>query len=861
MTRRERFRRVLWLALVLVAGQCVLLAAPAAAALALAENGKARLVIVLSDKPGYETVAAGDLVRCLTKATGASFEQVAEKDVKGRPAIFVGATRAAAAAGVSTSGMDQHAFVIRARGGSLFIVGQDNQATATGVYFFLQRHVGVRWYTPLDIGEHIPSRPDLTVPDKLAEKPQASWPSRRWTGTNQAYNSLWDRRNLMRQRYTGDAHALLNVLRPSGCYDKHPEWFPLLGGKRVPKPPDGNQRWQPCFANQGMADYVARKAIQFLNDHPERADYPLGINDSGADGYCQCPACQAFDDPAKLTFRGRPNYSNRVFTFMNRVAEIVSRKHPDKFLGCLAYDNCEEVPGFPVHPMIMPYLTNDRAHWWNKEFKAEDQDLLRRWGKAVPQLGIYDYYNGSSYVVPRIFLGVSAEIAKFCHRVGVRAWYSGLYPIWGLDGCKPWLTSQLLWDVTQDPKELVDEYYTNFFGAARAPMKKYWDRAEELWMNQGGEARWFKGRYDIKQVDTFGFSPGVQRELRGYLNQAAKLADDDLTRRRVKLYSDGFRYTELHSRLYWADKRLRQILERSDSVGLAERNDDARVREALLNLILAQQELRQFFDTVVNQNPLLLNEAPFRTYTRWRYGEDLLLPAFARMADYYAKGGGSLQGRFRLSDQLPEDNPAARMYAAYITMRLRPETAPELLANPGFEVKPGVKAGLDVAAKPDWNFENCPPGWSTWSSPGAKAELRWVKEPVHSGKHAVMIKGPELNATYFSAVKVKPGDVLLFSVYAKVEQAAPRAVIPGQTAPEKGMLKIDWRDNKNKSFPAPTPSVPLPRDTGGAWQLVELISIVPEGVPWAWPFLFGSRMAPDDAVYFDDCSFRKLETK
>jgi hypothetical protein len=47
------------------------------------------------------------------------------------------------------------------------------------------------------------------------------------------------------------------------------------------------------------------------------------------------------DRPVPHWFRHRPDYSNLVFTFTNRVAEHVAREHPGKYVGALAYYWCE----------------------------------------------------------------------------------------------------------------------------------------------------------------------------------------------------------------------------------------------------------------------------------------------------------------------------------------------------------------------------------------------------------------------------------------------------------------------------------------------------------------------------------------
>lgn len=814
-----------------------------ALALTIAEGGKATVVIVFPDQPQEnEREASAELAQYLGKMTGAAFEQLAEKDWMLRSAqggkvaaIFVGATAAARQAGISAEKMDRDGFIIKAADRNLYIVGHDALATELGVHFFLQRYGGVRWYIPLEIGEHIPSCPTFSVPDNLNDRQEPAWKSRLWSSAARM-DPMWEKRNLCRSRYDFH-HNLRNILKPSEVYDQHPEWFPWIGGKRFPKPADNSETWQPCFANKEMAGWVAQKIVAHFDANPTATSYSLGINDVHVSGYCQCADCQALDDPAKREFRGRPNYSNRVFTFMNRVAEITSRKHPDKLLGCLAYANCEEVPSFPVHPNIIPYLTNDRAQWRDEHFKAQDQDLLRRWAKAARQLGVYDYYYGLGYVIPRFFPSVSAESIKFCHQTGVRAWYAEIYSNWGLDGCKAWLASQLLWDVTQDPNKLVDEYYTNFFGAAKGPMKKYWDRCEHIWMGQSGEATWFKGFFQLEQLEMF--PPQVCAELRAYLDEAARLANTELLRKRVKLYSDWFHCTELYSRMYWGDKWM----ERAEVRNAA---DAERLREALVCYGRAEVGLRKHLDEVMQTDPLLRPLNPFVAKDRVLGAS--LLPAMMRLADYYERAGEPLHEPFQLSPTLPAETPVAKIFAVYMTMRTHPERAEEKMPNPGFEAK---AAGTSTVG-PDWTSEDCPPGWGSWIRGGTKAELRWVASPVHGGQRAVMLKGAEGAACYGMDVKGTPGDTYLCMVYAKGKVSRPQRV----------SLTIKWNDPKGAWFDgAPTLTVPLPQGELKDWTPLAVMFTMPKGAGAAVIILVGEDMKPEDVVWFDDCSVKQLRDK
>ena len=73
----------------------------------LSQNGKARCVIALPEKPSrYDRMAADDLKFYLAKITGGDFRIVSEKDVKGN-AIFLGESKAAAKAGISFIVLDR----------------------------------------------------------------------------------------------------------------------------------------------------------------------------------------------------------------------------------------------------------------------------------------------------------------------------------------------------------------------------------------------------------------------------------------------------------------------------------------------------------------------------------------------------------------------------------------------------------------------------------------------------------------------------------------------------------------------------------------------------------------------------------
>ena len=416
----------------------------------LVESGQPRAAIVPVDEKAPVEIrrAVAELQRVLLKMTGT---KLPESDDASRPLVHVGRDALVDNAGLNLDKLDQDGFVIHTLGDKhLILAGRTPHATEFAVYRFLQKHAGVRWYFPTELGEVIPKRATFTI-GTLAEREEPSFHSRLWSSAAPFDGGAWDRHNLCRGRYSFH-HNLLHVFPPSKLFDAHPEWYPEIDGKRRRPKDDQDHHWQPCCANAEAAKYAAGVAKKYFDANLQASSFSLGMNDTSTSGFCECAECRKLDpaDPAeRKTPRGLPNYSNRFFTFVNRVAEGLSRSHPDKYLGCLAYHVTEPPPTFKVHSRVIPYLTAGRANWTDPAIREGDQKLIRQWCAKVPVVGIYDYYYGAGFISPRIFTSLTDASLKFAHQQGVRAFYAEIYSTWSLDGPKAYVASQLLWNVNQ----------------------------------------------------------------------------------------------------------------------------------------------------------------------------------------------------------------------------------------------------------------------------------------------------------------------------------------------------------------------------------------------------------------------------
>ena len=61
---------------------------------------------------------------------------------------------------------------------------------------------------------------------------------------------------------------------------------------------------------------------------------------------------------------GGRNYSDIYYDWCGRVIKAVLAKHPDKWFGCLVYNNTYDPPReAKVHPRLVPYICMDRMQW------------------------------------------------------------------------------------------------------------------------------------------------------------------------------------------------------------------------------------------------------------------------------------------------------------------------------------------------------------------------------------------------------------------------------------------------------------------------------------------------------------------
>lgn len=531
----------------------------------LVDQGQPRCSVVVPDE-ATETVrrAAEELTAYVGRMTGATLSLVVESRAGAARRIDVGPTQKTLAQVPEGFAGDEERVLIRSGADGVSICGGGDRGTLFAVYRFLEV-LGCRWLAPEPENERVPHRPTIRVGSlRIDTRPAFEW--RLFSGRSQEEFERWGNKVGMNGLYTPEAaqrngnayyypnavpgvHAYAKIVPPSRYFETHPEWFPMLGGKRVPGEIHGKQL---CVTAEGLADQFAANVIGIFDRDPACQLTSISPNDGY--GWCECPDCTELDRKlcgGRTTQQGlnraRPFRGDRVFWFANEVARRVAEKHADKKLLVLAYVNYAEPPD-TVRPLenVVPFLChyapadysrpiNDPASEPNRQFNAS----LTGWAEVTPELLIYSYLSKSQWWrLPRPVLWNFAADVNYFHSLGIRRYYcQSSLSDWALDGPLYYVIAKLLWDPSADPKAIADEWIEGMFGPAAQDMTLFFEAVDAAARVTG---RPYAGRPQTQVPGLF--DPELMDEALAAIERAERVDAERRVKRRVAEVARTFRY-------------------------------------------------------------------------------------------------------------------------------------------------------------------------------------------------------------------------------------------------------------------------------------------------------------------------------
>jgi len=424
----------------------------------------------------------------------------------------------------------------------------DDQGTCYAAYHFLEKYCGVRWYGPTKLNIVLPSYKTLTVSGGTIRRARdlkhvhatgGSWPiiKAQWNHPNaDELNLYWRRLRVGGEKWAGN-HTIHRSTVQSIFND--PEYQAQGRGKGS----------QVCYTHPKLI----QKTVQVARDYFDGKGLPAGLKAMGDyfavvpddnASWCQCDRCREVLAISRADKRGAGFFSNAsssyyIFNFVNEVAKEVRKTHPDKFIATLAYASYAYPPkNLKLEPNISVAPCLQTCYGYDQKVFANDMVLYNAWvADEGRRIYLWNYFHhplepaviGKWNCFPCFAPDVISREVKRYHKDGVR----GVFLCGIGQQLDYYLYMQTAFNVETDYQELVDEFFSRYFGAAGAPMKRFYARIVEI-----NRAEGVVGRSRELSWRRLGTQDRME-ELQGYIKEATELAGTDVEKQRVETWKTG----------------------------------------------------------------------------------------------------------------------------------------------------------------------------------------------------------------------------------------------------------------------------------------------------------------------------------
>lgn len=519
----------------------------------IVRDGRASACIIVPKSAPVEVVrAAKELQAYVLKTSGAELP-VRDEDAPRKERVEI--RLAVNPLGITAGGDAAHQIVhedgytIQSRGRMITIMGGSPRGTLYGVYDFIERVLGVRWFMPTALGEDILPAKTIPVPELSIVKNPA-FPSVggfTWAGSPGAEE--WELHMRVRVgKEVSFGHNWYNIHPYSKeSVEKSPEMFAMVSGKR-------GRSTQLCSSNPEVVRVSAEAARRYFATHPDSPLFSISPNDGG--GMCECDRCRKVDELYGVTDE---SLSDRFVHYANEVLADLHKTHPGKRVGIYAYaeytsppKRAKPRPNYETALTHMPWAfchvhaIDDPSCPANREFLG----YLKGWMALTKHVGVYEYYGHFFAFTPwPIVHSIRRDIPLF-KQLGVERFISETQQNWANQGINFYVAAKLVEDPSRDVDALLGEYFWRFYGKARDPMRRYFDLWEDAMRNTSAAG-------DRGYAWLSMFTPALVSEAGLLLEQAETLAatDTEKVRRRVAFARTGFGYTEAYAQMLDAGLR------------------------------------------------------------------------------------------------------------------------------------------------------------------------------------------------------------------------------------------------------------------------------------------------------------------
>jgi hypothetical protein len=466
------------------AGARVVSAAAAAADLPLVTDGRCDYSIVLPANATPAERRAGDELRAhLKQMSGAELPVISDdQPLPARAIVLGGKNRHLDTLGVKLDPdkLGEEGFVLHTVGERVVIAGTGRRGTMYAATTLLEK-LGVRWLTPSIT--RVPKRSTVALP--ALDETQVPAFEYREPFFLEALDKDWAARLKINGQHAhlddttggqvvyGAFVHTFDQLVPPGLFATHPEYFPLVKGKRV------GGYTQRCLTNPDVLRMSVERVREWMRAAPDATIFSVSQNDTLSP--CECDSCRAIEQK----YGGQ--HSAVYLWFANEIGQAVEKEFPGKLIDTLAYQFTEAPPASGISPRpnvrvrLCP-ISVCEAHPYEQCSRGENVAFIKHlkgWASLSNELYVWHYsINFHHYLAPFPDERQVADSLRLYKRSGVRGvMFQGGYSSPGSNTAemRSYLMAKLLWDPGADADTIVTDWLNGVYGKAAAPVRRWYD--------------------------------------------------------------------------------------------------------------------------------------------------------------------------------------------------------------------------------------------------------------------------------------------------------------------------------------------------------------------------------------------------
>jgi hypothetical protein len=357
----------------------------------------------------------------------------------------------------------------------------DNVGVLYGVYNFLEKFAGIRFFTPT---LEVCPKGDIEIPFGTVLEYEPAMKARRLTW-HCTHNADWCVKNAV-----NNCDAPLTEELGGQRLSYGPLFVHTISRLAESTYPYSAYGTNPCMTDPEVFEKVIKNLRKVLGENPNINIVSVSQNDF--EGHCQCPNCLKIEEED-----GTP--AGPFLRFVNKVAENLEVDYPNLTVDTLAYKYTQKAPKVtkPRHNVCIRLcsinccfthpIDNDECPK-SKKF----HDDIVGWGKICDKLHIWDYTTNFHYYISTFAnLGVIHKNMRFFAENNVVSMFpqgNGQGVSGEFGELRAYLLAKLMWNPYMREEEyytLMDEFLAAYYGDGWEYIRKFIDKTTELAANGG----------------------------------------------------------------------------------------------------------------------------------------------------------------------------------------------------------------------------------------------------------------------------------------------------------------------------------------------------------------------------------------